>query len=268
MRTLQRQSGLTLIELMIAMVLALVIAAAVGTIMVTSNRVSLMSETTTERNDAGRYGIATLERKLMMAGFDPDDRGARHFSIPCQAGIEEVVCTSNSDSGTGDRIAIERIASPGPDAITCDGAPLTDDSDVAITTDVNVTDVFWVEELDRYSALRCRSFDTLGTARAAGAPFAPAQTLVAGILSMHALYGVSTVDPGFGPRNVSYYNNADNITDWGDVYSIRVSLLTSALSASGGQQTENRFFVLDAAPYDFEDNRSRQVFSSTITLLN
>ena len=64
-----RQQGLTLIELMIALVIGLLIVAAVSMLFVGSSRSRQQVESTAEVSENGRYAIDVLSRELSQAGF-------------------------------------------------------------------------------------------------------------------------------------------------------------------------------------------------------
>jgi len=67
----RRQGGLTLIELMIALVLGLIIISAVINVYVGSTRSARFSEGLRTMQENGRYGVSALQRGIRMAGFSP-----------------------------------------------------------------------------------------------------------------------------------------------------------------------------------------------------
>lgn len=100
-----------------------------------------------------------------------------------------------------------------------------------------------------------------------------AEELLEGVESMQLLYGVNLDDD---VRNtVDTYLPADLVPDWGNVISVRVSLLMQ--SVEDGTVPSPQAYVFDGVTYDGggggngslpTDNRVRRVFSSTITLRN
>lgn len=64
-----RQTGLTLIELMIAMTLGLFLAAGLATLFIASNRSYRQNELIAGMEDQGRFALSTLQRDLAMAGY-------------------------------------------------------------------------------------------------------------------------------------------------------------------------------------------------------
>lgn len=272
-KSIQRQQGLTLIELMISMTLSLIVMFAVGSILISSNQAASVSDTLADSQESGRFAVDYINRQLLKTGYDPEDTDLVAFGDLC-VGAADTVCIRDNDSGTGDRIAIRRVAevekdpatgviSPKANATTCYGSALLDADGNNITTNVTVTDVYWVEvDDDGLSNLRCQSFDE------SGASFGNSQALAAGLLSMHVLYGQSISPPVDGTLNVSAYYNASQVTDWSNVYAIRIGFLTQALSNTEAQAWEQEYIVMDSLTYEFNDQTARQVFTTTVTLLN
>ena len=278
--SIQRQQGLTLIELMISMTLSLIVMFAVGSILISSNQAASVSDTLADSQESGRFAVDYINRQLLKTGYDPEDTDLVAFGDLCVVAAD-TVCIRDNNSGTGDRIAIRRVAevekdpatgviSPKANATTCYGSALLDADGNNITTNVTVTDVYWVEvDDDGLSNLRCQSFDEGGTVRAnPGDKFDVSQALAAGVISMHVLYGQSNVAPTNNTLNVSAYYNATQVTDWTNIYAIRIGFLTQALSNTEAQAWEQDYIVMDSLTYEFNDQTARQVFTTTVTLLN
>lgn len=268
---LHRQKGLTLIELLIAMTLSLMIMGAVGTILVNSNQAASLSDTLSQTQETGRFAADYMNRQLLRAGYDPDESGLVPFADVCATASEERCIWDSSAADTGDTLAIQRIAVAGEDtAVTCYGSALLDENDNDITVDVAVMDVYWVEvDGNGLSNLRCESFDINGTAQAnPGETFGTSQALAAGISAMHILYGESTTPPEDEVLNVSRYLSASEVVEWDNVYAMQIGFLTEAMISTEAPPEDRQYVVLNSPIYDFTDQISRQVFSTTVTLLN
>ncbi len=85
---------------------------------------------------------------------------------------------------------------------------------------------------------------------------------------MHVLYGQSNSAPIDDTLNVTTYFNAAQVTDWGNVYAMRIGFLTQALTNTEAQSWEQNYIVLDSLNYQFDDQTARQVFTTTVTRLN
>lgn len=66
------QRGLSLIEVLIAMVMGLLVISAVFNTYMGSARSALFSEGVARMQENGRYGITTMQRGIRLAGFSPD----------------------------------------------------------------------------------------------------------------------------------------------------------------------------------------------------
>ena len=268
--TMHFQKGLTLIELMISMTLSLIVIFAVGSILISSNQAASVSDTLADSKETGRFAVDYINRQLLRTGYDPDDAGVVPFGDMCVA-AGDTVCIDEVADGTGDRLAVRRIAEAGEsNAVTCYGSALLDAADADISEDVVVTDVYWVAvDNNGLSNLRCQSFDEDGTVRAnPGDSFGNSQALAAGVIAMHVLYGQSNSAPTDDTLNVTTYFNADQVTDWGNVFAMRIGFLTQALTNTEAQSWEQNYIVLDSLNYQFDDQTARQVFTTTVTRLN
>ena len=67
-----RQSGFSMVELMISLVLGLIVISAVFNTYVGSTRSSRFSQGLQQMQENGRYGISTLQRGIRLAGYAPD----------------------------------------------------------------------------------------------------------------------------------------------------------------------------------------------------
>ncbi|MAR00317.1 MAG: hypothetical protein CMI00_07240 [Oceanospirillaceae bacterium] len=272
----QRQSGFTLVELMVAMTLGLLISFFASEILITSNRNASVSKDLTQAQEAGRYAISYLNRSLMKAGFSEDGALTQPFESTCADPSSPGMCTLDTDSGNGDRIAIRRTVTTA-DNLDCTGAAL------GAADGTEVTDVFWVASDDDGTYLQCQTWRS-----ADATALITAQTLASGVEALQALYGVSLCETsGTSRRNVSAYLAADEIdsppaaftavtcsdgtaamVEWSRVYAVKVALLTRAPSATMGAAESRGYTLLDAAPYRFDDQYTRQVFSSTVARAN
>ncbi len=88
------------------------------------------------------------------------------------------------------------------------------------------------------------------------------EELVEGVEQMQILYGIDTTNDGFPNQ----YVNFDNVADVNAVIAVRVQLLVRSDTGAGveGAQTIN----FDGGVLNFNDNRLRQVFTTTVALRN
>jgi type IV pilus assembly protein PilW len=217
MNSVHHQRGVTLVELMIAVLIGLFIIAGVGQIYISSRAASNLQERMSNLQENGRFGIFFLQRSLRKAGF-PKSSGLSAFTttpsnITCPMAAA-VACTPDTSTATT--------------TATCNGAGAASDQFAVCyqgTTDCLgqnvaagvVTDFFFIstDAATGVSRLMCR-----------GSGNNTSQPLVDGIENMQVQYGQDT-------DGDSYANNfvpANLVTDWTQVVAVRVSLLTSTNS--------------------------------------
>jgi len=107
------QSGLTLVELLIAMVLGLIVISAVVNPYIGSTRSARFSKGLAYIQENGRYGITTMQRGIRLAGYAPD-------------GDLEPFDMANSDS--------EKIAVRVTDLYDCNGKSTEKSGGIAVNT--------------------------------------------------------------------------------------------------------------------------------------
>jgi len=124
----QKQNGLTLVELLIAMVLGLIVISAVVNTYVGSTRSARFSKGLAYIQENGRYGITTMQRGIRLAGFSPEG-DLEPFDIK-KSGSDKVVvritdlydCNGVSTEKSGG-IAVNTYAHNSADkTITCTGS--------------------------------------------------------------------------------------------------------------------------------------------------
>ena len=296
------QQGLTLVELMVALVLvSLVTLAAVAlyTVGLSSYRTIDAGQ---ELQDNGRFALEVIGQAVRQAGYQnylegsglrwdatyktntdlyPTIRGANDAKITAVATVDDDGTNGNGGYNNSDTLALRfHGSSILPDRINADGsmidcqgvaqtAPLlaNDASDVAIS-------LFWVKvDSSSEPSLQCIS---------RGNPSSPArnsQPIVRGVESFQVMYGIDTNSDTMPNRWVS----AQDVTDWTVVTAVRVGLVLRGApgSSQGASATvdDNKLYPLGkeftgnsteaglvfTAP---NDGRLRRAFAATYTLRN
>ena len=115
MKSIVKQRGVTLIELMIASLLSLLVAYFIMNIMITSTRTATASDGVSEAQETGRFVMSLLQAEAQRAGYQHvlNENTIEPFANLCAAGFanlppaDNANCTFNSDANdSGDRIAI------------------------------------------------------------------------------------------------------------------------------------------------------------------
>ncbi len=185
-RTGTRQTGLTLLELMIALSLGLLLVAGIGTIYVGSNRTYRVQEQNARIQESGRYALEVIGRSLRQAGF---------WNMPLG-----LTATASGFSGT--TVGGTNGGGTASDTVTVqyDGTGGRDCSGTTVAAGSLVTDAFDLVS----SNLRCNT-----------------QPLVSNVEDLQFLYGVDTDDN----QSANLYTAAPTAAQWPNVVSVRACVL-------------------------------------------
>lgn len=123
----KHQAGLSMVELMIAMVLGLIVISAVFNTYLGSTRSSAFSQGLQQMQENGRYGITTMQRGIRLAGYSPVG-DLEPFDIANSSNTEIVVretslydCNGQS-TASSDGVAVNTYAHDAANStITCTG---------------------------------------------------------------------------------------------------------------------------------------------------
>ncbi len=241
-----KQQGLSLVELMIALVLSLVVMLMTTGIYVNNKQTYRFLDQYSLLQENGRFAIFFLREHILQAGF------------PRQAGIDPfpVVPTNNNFPNNDTIIVAFRSAvdclNHGPAGAV--GSQLAQNTfDIAVDGNGN-------------SQLRCDGNGLVGGVNQ------PVQPLVDGIQNLQVEYGVDT--DGDGIAN-SYANSADveagtvggGGADWPNVVSVRVAVLVQGQANTLDTAQTVTYNILGQTA-QFTDRTPRRVFTTTIPLRN
>ncbi len=231
-----RQSGLTLIELMIAIALSLLVLAAILQLFIGTKQSYNLQEGMARMQENGRYAVDLLAQDIGMAGF------------PRSAGGGAFVAATTTD-GTTDQITVSYQSN-----VDCLGAA-TPVATPRIT-------------LNRYQIVG----DVL---RCTGNGSVTPQPLVDGVENLQVLYGVDGSGDGVANQYVNATSVAAGVVaagtpDWDRVVSVRLALLVSTGQIVSGDNDPRAYALLDAAPAAPAANPGyrRRVFTTTIPVRN
>jgi len=276
---LNKQNGMTLVELMVAAALGLIIVSFITNIMISSSRTALHSEGLAQAQENGRFILSWLQGNVRSAGLPYPNNATQEriqpFAEPCSSNVlppaDNADCSFNSDSSdVSDRLAVQRTfindSDLGNDSTKrdCSGTEITTIADGQI-----ITDVYWVttnaNDSSGYSnQLMCVTYHN--NKKVSGE-----QSIANGIDGMQVLYGVkSSADAEYRSnvnRFVSLSDLGSNI-DWSTIGAVRIAILTRSFNEQASSQNQRSYILLDAAPVTFDDSVSRHIQSTTIFLPN
>ncbi|NJM11546.1 MAG: prepilin-type N-terminal cleavage/methylation domain-containing protein [Synechococcaceae cyanobacterium SM1_2_3] len=239
-----RQYGLTLIEIMVALVISMFLLAGLLQLFIITRQSARVQENLSRVQENGRYAIDYLSRFIRLAGYRSNEtiRLAEEFEnkfnvFPIEAKTSNgeilTVIFEGENTGQGEvRDCLNALVVSSP------GAPVTSSNTLKISNNM----------------LQCQ------TANAT-------QTIVEDVESVQVLYGENTDSDlmGVADRYVSGATIASS-GDWNRVVSVRITLLL---------RTSDNNLVESAQPYTFNgasttptDRRLRRVFTTTIALRN
>ena len=255
----RNQQGLSLVELLIAMVLGLFLTAGALEMMLASRSLHRTTDDSSRIQESGRFALAFLSKDIRMGGYnsneDPVAEGKVFWDGACDASDP---CTFDSGDTTPDQIAL--ILDPSNDQ-DCTG----NSTNLSETT--VIANVYSVADLDGdgVSSLYCQGFN-MGLNEWVGGAGTPPQPLVDGVENMQVLYGIS--DP-VNNNQIQRYVSADQVPNWGDIAAVNLSLLINNGQPNGnGDLRQRRFTLLDSPQLTFNDRHARQAFGTTIAVNN
>ncbi len=257
--TNKRQQGLTLIELMIAIVIGIFISLMVVQYLVTSSRMFKRQGVDTNIEQNASFAVSYLSKYIRQAG----SRDGHGTEVPFFIGDCKDLspCTSEADGDAGtdassDRVAVQMfVGSGGKD---CAG------------NDANgqIANVFYIDREDPSStvnSLFCRGYDVASDAWLGTQGIA----LIDGVEQMQVVYGVADTN-----EQIYSYMSADRIPSvngsaaqgWDQVRAVKVALLVSDGYDSGTENMESRNYQLFDVQTTHNDRIARRVFSTAITI--
>ena len=266
-----QQLGLSLVELMVALVLGLVLMTGVIQVFLASRQTYATNEAMARMQENGRFALEFISRSARLAGYvEAIYTGDKPLAIvrPSCTGLPGSVpaslCTTNGAGNASDTVGfiMQPVIIDG-ERRDCLGNTIAGNNDLIINQFSIIPATGSTP-----AALGCRAYNL--TTPPAGVP--NFQPLVEGVDSLQVLYGISTSGDS---RSANQYVSADrvgaNLSDWQKVRSVRISVLANSVVTTN-DTSARQFVLLDAAPLTAanlgNDRRNRQIFTTTIQLKN
>jgi len=244
---LRRQSGLTLVELMVAMTISLILLGGVYQLFLGSVGTYKTRDELGRLQENCRYAMDLLAQNVRMAGYPRFTFEGTVFSGDPLAGSIAAAGTAS------DTIAINYMVSPGDDGYPDDPPPAT-------TVPLLYTVTFSVDPIDR---------ELLRNTQVTGYGASGNQPLIDGVENMQISYGVDADADG----SADSYQASPTPPANQFIVAVRIRLLMSTTQELLGND------ALDTALYDVngdgdaefdpvDDRRLRRIFTTTIALRN
>ncbi|CAD6874078.1 PilW family protein [Methylomonas fluvii] len=240
MKTIKPQRGMTLIEIMIALLIGAFLLTGIIQIFIGSRQSYRMQESMSRLQENGRFALEFLAHDIRMAGF----WGCRNPTSP-----DIDIAGTNNNATNGDNI------DDGTDTLTLKGAfvqtPTGTCGDAVLSTDAFYTHATSTITYKINNGVLQQDTNGLNN------------PLVEGIENMQILYGADTNSD----NSPDYYVAAGTTgLNMAQVVSIRISLLAATIEDNLTSQSTP--YTYNGATTTPSDLKIRRVFSSTIAVRN
>ena len=306
-RTPQRQSGFSMVELLIAVALGIVLSWAILDVTLNSSRTARELELTSEMVENGRYLTNLLSGELQLAGF----YGRLEDYVDDTVTAQPDACGLSSTSlRNGMNYPVFGLDGAAPGDTTCDSYIMLTGSDALLirradTTSVNSTAGLvnarhYLQETVTAAVLdlgtNSSSFNLLekdGTTVAAIREYHQdiyfvgtdnvfnrlslingaytVEPLVEGVDDFQLVYGIDRSGDGVANAdggNAAFVELPASASEWEDVVSVKIFLLLSSTSNAPGLSDGKTYSYADRAGITFSDSKKRRLFSAVARLTN
>ena len=282
------QHGVTLIEMMIAMVVSLVLVAGVGTVYFSSKRNYQTRDELSQMNESARSALETLRKHLEHAGYATPNKlpiGTYFFvkddpdlpspvSEECGGGkknLQDVAdfngrATRDAFNANGDAISVRFL---GDNNLFTDaaGGSLPNECRVGNAANMNASLIYNAFHVDNDGTTRDNNNVFVPILYAVGSNVNNRQPIVNGVENIQFQYGIDTDNNG----TADYFANATRTDDddaWQRVVSIKVALLVRSLGNVLEANSVRTYNLLNEPVTTPADRYQRAVYTTTIQLRN
>jgi type IV pilus assembly protein PilW len=245
------QRGFSIVELSIAMLIAIFLLGGLVTLVIGTRRTSSTQTAVNELQDNERIAMTLITNIVQQAGYfpyptPPQSQSLSSFAAEANLGGVtlpggQVLADQYNAGAPGDAFAV-RFFAPALDTlktvIDCSGQ-----SNTTASTNYSFSNVFLVAQVNGTWWLQCQSRvnnnGTLGTVLTVN--------LIPNVTNISVLYGVGSSTAGDDNSVVQYLNGGQmSATNWLNVTAVKVTLtfLVPAYGTTGGQMsTQTTFFT-------------------------
>lgn len=272
---MKRQSGFSLIELMISLVLGLIITGGVIQIMMSSRVTNGVNQAVSQVQESGRFIMTRLSRELYEVGRY--DTIATRIDTSVDILTEAAFIQNRPVALAGDFIASNTLGSVQAtaggddqlvvnllDARDCAGAKhgYANDAEFHVVNHYQVVN----------SQLRCTGYDgRILRGVKGGGVSASSITLMDNVISFQVQYGISEaaeVSDGLAVRYVTADELALARGNKQQVVAIRLGILLRSDDSQVNQMAEHKLAVLNEDAITTDKNHYYQIFNQTLALRN
>ena len=270
--TPKKQSGLSLIELLVVMIIGLFITVGISSVYVGNKRTNMTTDELSLLQANGRAVLEQLTEVIQHTGYK-STRSSLDSEMFILGAVATSRCSGGSDSvvNTGLFSAIENDTTQG-DTIGVvylgDNSLTTDCTGTVIPNDCRLSNA---DDAPPVNAARIYNYFKADTNPAgmpvltcAGSLTATEEEIAEGVENLQISYGEDADRDGVADRFVS---SAD-VTDWASIVSVNVAVLVRSLRPVAVRATARSYQLLDDVVISTNDKYLRAVFTTTIRLRN
>lgn len=268
----KKQHGLTLIELMLAMVIGLVLIGGLMTVYLGSKKSYTVRDQVSLMEENARAALNALTRHIEHAGYASDSGMlVTNYIIPTSVTPTSGVC-SNGDLNISNAAVLQDTS----DAVAGDTIGVGFYSDTRVLSDCTETNLpaeCRVDQApDRSATMIYNTFmvgddgDNIPTLYCGGSLNFARQPLAQGVENIQFRYGVDTDNDGA----VNQYMNATDIEAnamWERILSVQVAILVRSLNPVFADNETRTYQLLDVSQTK-NDRYKRTVYTTTVRLRN
>ncbi len=279
------QTGMSLIEILIAMVIGLFLLSGIATSYISSHKSNVKQDELSKLEDSGRLALDVLSRAIEHTGYTPVHAGiidppfitdsTQVISETCPSGEDSVVNKAlftatkvTKDYINGDRIS---VAYNGDQRVNrdCSGRELPDSCKVdppsvpATGASSNRSKIYNAFFIKKNTVIVDSIKRTQYRLMCAGSRDKSIQTISDGIENMQFMYGLSTLG-----GDVDRYVKAADVDAWNNVVSVQIAILVRSEKPVKPKKEQITYTLLDQKYTAAKDRHQRAVFTTTVRLRN
>lgn len=249
----QYQSGLTLVEIMIAMAIGVFLLAGLIQILMNTKQSFNVQDAVARLEENNRFALDTLSKNIRMSGYKANPWQNDTLAFPNTTASlfnnKPGQVISGVDGGTqSDQINIQYFGSSGDRMLDCAGKSVEKDQRVELSFSLNGSDLKCISTIYRPPASNIVADEVIAE----------------NIVNMQIIYGEDSTSDGTANK----YINASSVSNWNNIYSLKIGLVVSSDADSYTNLTSKVLSFPDIsdnpmnAMFDIDNDGAPELFKS------